>query len=138
MRVTSSVKAVFYHSSHEVVKATVSCRLSWTDSRPLSIRIDFNTRWQDRVTWELSRDLLHKGVTGKWGPVGDGDVRVQLLALLDCLSVELESPYGYAEFLFKSNDIREFLDETLKAVPFGAETVKIPNRIPSYMLAEEW
>lgn len=138
MRVTSSVKAVLYQSGSEVVKVVVRGRLSWTDSRPLSVRIDFNTRWQDRVTWELSRDLLHKGVTGKWGPVGDGDIRIQLLAPLDCLSVEFESPSGYAEFLFRSTSISEFLDETLKAVPFGSETIKIPNRIPSYMLAEEW
>lgn len=56
-------------------------------------------------------------------PCGLGDVRVRpdLSVDEDFLTLEIESPDGYASFELEIEDVRTFLDASYELVPLGEE-----------------
>jgi sporulation and cell division protein SsgA len=72
------------------------------------------------VEWLLSRELLRTGLSC---PAGDGDVRIwPARAALDVLFLQLRAPSGEALFELSAAVVGEFLRETERLVPVGAES----------------
>jgi Streptomyces sporulation and cell division protein, SsgA len=99
----------------------VLSRLSYVGTEPFAVHLAFRTERGQWVEWSFARDLL---VTGLGEPAGLGDVRVRpdLAADEDILTLEIESPDGYALVEIEREDVERFLDASAHVVPIGAES----------------
>ncbi|MEV7549254.1 SsgA family sporulation/cell division regulator [Amycolatopsis sp. NPDC089917] len=99
----------------------VLSRLSFHAGEPFAITVSFRTERGRWVEWTFARELLATGLTD---PAGLGDVRVRpdLSEDEDMLTLEIESPDGYASFELEREDVETFLESTYELVPFGAES----------------
>jgi hypothetical protein len=96
-------------------------RLSFHIDEPFAVSVAFRTEWGRWIEWTFARDLL---VTGLTEPSGIGDVRVRPDLSEDetLLTLEIESPDGYAAFDLEREDIDTFVNATIELVPLGAES----------------
>ena len=99
----------------------VLSRLSYHSHEPFAVTVSFRTERGRWIEWTFARDLL---VAGLDEPAGLGDVRIRpdLSDDEDFLTLEIESPDGYASFELEVEDVRTFLDATLELVPLGEES----------------
>ena len=99
----------------------VLSRLSYHAHEPFAVTVAFRTERGRWIEWTFARDLL---VNGLDSPAGFGDVRIRpdLSEDEDFLTLEIESPDGYASFELEIEDIRTFLDATYELVPLGDES----------------
>jgi hypothetical protein len=88
---------------------------------PFAVKVAFRTERGRWIEWTFARDLL---VTGLTEPSGLGDVRVRPDLSEDeaMLTLEIESPDGYASFQLERDDVQSFIDCTFELVPLGAES----------------
>lgn len=91
---------------------TVYVELSYHRDTPYSVFVCFG---QD-ITWEFSRDLL---VGGLRRHAGIGDVRTWTVR--DKFHMLLSNPIESTVVVFPADDIREFVNNTCRAVPLGSE-----------------
>ncbi len=104
----------------------VAAGLAYHPDDPHAVRIRFGiqpgTDGDDAggVEWMLGRDLVHAGLTH---PTGAGDVRLwPARTAVDVLFLELRSPSGYALFELARSVVADFLRDTERLVPRGAES----------------
>lgn len=99
----------------------VLSRLSFHADEPFAVTVAFRTERGRWVEWTFARDLL---VTGMTEPAGLGDVRVRPDLSEDeaMLTLEIESPDGYASFELEREDVETFVGATLELVPLGSES----------------
>jgi hypothetical protein len=98
----------------------VHADLCYTPRDPYAVRVGFHAGATDVVEWTFARSLLADGVAA---PVGDGDVKVwpangERRGV--CLS--LSSPSGCALFETPVTGLLDFLGQTYRVVPPGAES----------------
>jgi hypothetical protein len=98
----------------------VLSRLSFHADEPFAVTVAFRTERGRWVEWTFARDLL---VIGLDDPAGLGDVRVRPDLSEDeaMLTLEIESPDGYASFELEREDVEAFLASTYELVPPGSE-----------------
>ncbi|WP_328605771.1 SsgA family sporulation/cell division regulator [Amycolatopsis sp. NBC_00345] len=99
----------------------VLSRLSYHAAEPFAVTVAFRTERGRWIEWTFARDLL---VTGLNEPSGLGDVRVRPDLSEDeaMLTLEIESPDGYASFELEREDVQTFLDSSYELVPLGVES----------------
>jgi hypothetical protein len=99
----------------------VLSRMSFHADEPFAVTVAFRTERGRWIEWTFARDLL---VTGLSEPAGIGDVRVRpdLSDDESLLTLEIESPDGYAAFELEREDVQSFVDASLELVPLGAES----------------
>jgi hypothetical protein len=99
----------------------VFSRISFHVDEPFAVKVAFRTERGRWIEWTFARDLL---VTGLTEPSGLGDVRVRPDLSEDeaMLTLEIESPDGYASFQLERDDVQSFIDSTFELVPLGAES----------------
>ncbi|MFE6615224.1 SsgA family sporulation/cell division regulator [Amycolatopsis sp. NPDC057786] len=99
----------------------VLSRLSFHAGEPFAVTVSFRTERGRWVEWTFARELL---VTGLTDPAGLGDVRVRPDLSEDeaLLTLEIESPDGYASFELEREDVESFLESTYDLVPLGSES----------------
>ncbi|RJQ76346.1 SsgA family sporulation/cell division regulator [Amycolatopsis panacis] len=99
----------------------VLSRLSFHAGEPFAVTVAFRTERGRWIEWTFARDLLATGLTE---PAGLGDVRIRpdLSADEELLTLEIESPDGYAAFELEREDVRSFLESSYELVPLGAES----------------
>ncbi|MFI5559264.1 SsgA family sporulation/cell division regulator [Amycolatopsis japonica] len=99
----------------------VLSRLSFHAGEPFAVTVAFRTERGRWVEWTFARELL---VTGLTDPAGLGDVRVRPDLSEDeaMLTLEIESPDGYASFELEREDVETFLESTYDLVPLGSES----------------
>lgn len=99
----------------------VLSRLSFHADEPFAVTVAFRTERGRWVEWTFARELLVVGLTE---PSGIGDVRVRPDLSEDeaMLTIEIESPDGYASFEMEREDIEHFIGATLELVPLGTES----------------
>jgi hypothetical protein len=106
----------------------VPAALVYDSGDPYAVRVRFGggepaelTAEDDAgVEWLLSRELLRCGLSS---PAGDGDVRIwPARAAQDVLYLQLRAPSGEALFELSAAVVGEFLRETERLVPAGAES----------------
>ncbi|MEC3981913.1 SsgA family sporulation/cell division regulator [Amycolatopsis sp. H20-H5] len=99
----------------------VLSRLSFHADEPFAVTVAFRTERGRWVEWTFARDLL---VTGLTEPAGLGDVRVRPDLSEDeaMLTLEIESPDGYASFELEREDVETFVSATIELVPLGSES----------------
>jgi hypothetical protein len=99
----------------------VLSRLSYHALEPFAVTVAFRTERGRWIEWTFARDLL---VSGLDEPAGLGDVRVRpdLSEDEDFLTLEIESPDGYASFELEVEDVRTFLEASYELVPLGEES----------------
>ena len=97
----------------------VLSRLSYHVSEPFAVTVSFRTERGRWIEWTFARDLL---VAGMDEPAGIGDVRIRPDLSEDeaLLTLEIESPDGYASFELERDDLQAFLDSSCELVPLGA------------------
>lgn len=94
---------------------------SYSRDEPFAATITFMTPEGD-LPWTFSRELLLQGLTD---PTGQGDVHV--CPSIDdhgraVVIIELSSPDGHLVTQVRSDDLYEFVNETLSVVPEGEES----------------
>lgn len=94
---------------------------SYTRTEPFAVTITFVTPEGD-LPWTFSRDLLVHGLTD---PSGQGDVHV--CPSIDdqgraVVIIELSSPDGHLVTQVRTDDMYQFVNETLEVVPEGEES----------------
>ncbi|ANN22364.1 SsgA family sporulation/cell division regulator [Amycolatopsis orientalis] len=99
----------------------VLSRLSFHVDEPYAVTVSFRTERGRWVEWTFARELLAAGLTD---PAGLGDVRVRPDLSEDeaMLTLEIESPDGYASFELEREDVESFLESTYDLVPLGSES----------------
>jgi hypothetical protein len=99
----------------------VLSRMSFHMDEPFAVTVAFRTEPARWIEWTFARDLL---VTGLIEPAGIGDVRVRPDLSEDdaVLTLEIESPDGYAFFELEREDVESFINSTFELVPLGAES----------------
>ncbi|MFE0022866.1 SsgA family sporulation/cell division regulator [Amycolatopsis sp. NPDC059021] len=99
----------------------VLSRLSYRADEPFAVTVSFRTERGRWIEWTFARDLL---VTGLVKPAGIGDVRIRPDLSEDdaLLTLEIESPDGYASFELEREDVQTFLDSSYELVPLGMES----------------
>jgi hypothetical protein len=99
----------------------VLSRLSFHIDEPFAVSVAFRTGGGRWIEWTFARDLL---VTGLTVPSGIGDVRMRPDLSEDetLLTVEIESPDGYATFELELEHVETFVNATIELVPLGAES----------------
>lgn len=99
----------------------VPVRLYYMDTDPYAVQVSFDVTPDQVVRWTFARDLLAQGITT---PAGLGDVKITPVGPLQnrSLSIELESPAGYARLEVAAAPIKEWLDKTYAAVAAGQES----------------
>ena len=105
----------------------VPATLLYDTADPFAVRVRFGGRvgaptggTEDGAEWMLGRDLLHAGLSH---PAGAGDVRLwPARAAVDVLFLELRAPSGHALFELSRSAVADFLRETERLVPRGAES----------------
>lgn len=101
----------------DAVSLPVALRYAARD--PYAVVVAF--RGEDvSVEWVFGRDLL---LTGLDAPCGDGDVQIWpgAGADADLIFISLSSPDGRAVLEAYRDDLRDFLDRTIRLVPPGLE-----------------
>jgi hypothetical protein len=97
----------------------VLSRISFHVDEPFAVKVAFRTERGRWIEWTFARDLL---VTGLTEPSGLGDVRVRPDLDEAMLTLEIESPDGYASFQLERDDVQNFIDSTFELVPLGTES----------------
>ncbi|WP_410658466.1 SsgA family sporulation/cell division regulator [Amycolatopsis sp. lyj-112] len=99
----------------------VLSRLSYHADEPFAVTVAFRTERGRWVEWTFARELLAAGLTD---PAGLGDVRVRPDLSDDeaMLTLEIESPDGYASFELEREDVESFLGSTFELVQLGCES----------------
>ncbi|WP_414936267.1 SsgA family sporulation/cell division regulator [Amycolatopsis sp. cmx-11-51] len=99
----------------------VLSRLSFHVAEPYAVTVSFRTERGRWVEWTFARELLAAGLTD---PAGLGDVRVRPDLSEDeaMLTLEIESPDGYASFELEREDVESFLGSTFELVQLGSES----------------
>lgn len=101
----------------EAANIDVDAELSFHSSDPFAIRVVFSVAGTPAVEWVFARELLIDGVSA---PAGTGDV--QVFPGHDGIVIELNSPSGRARLHADAGVLSRFAQDTLKAVPLGAES----------------
>ncbi|MGW0536303.1 SsgA family sporulation/cell division regulator [Streptomyces sp. NPDC003032] len=99
----------------------VPVRLYYMDTDPYAVQVSFYVTPDQVVRWTFARELLAQGITT---PAGLGDVKITPVGPLQnrSLSIELESPAGYARLEVAAAPIKEWLHKTYAAVAAGQES----------------
>jgi hypothetical protein len=100
---------------------TLAAELGYVPADPFAVTATFRTTGGD-VIWTFARELLSRGLTA---PAGEGDVHVW--PCLDAsgravVIIELSSPDGELLVQAPTQEIYEFVNRTLTAVPEGRES----------------
>ncbi|GAB3128080.1 SsgA family sporulation/cell division regulator [Streptomyces calidiresistens] len=98
----------------------VPTRLRYRSEDPYAVQVTFHVNSPVPVNWTFARDLLVEGVVR---PSGGGDVRVRPAEVggRSVVSLELTSPDGDALLQAPAEPLSAWLEQTLLAVPVGAE-----------------
>jgi hypothetical protein len=98
----------------------VPARLSYRENDPFAVHFTFHMGSDAPVTWVFARDLLIEGI---FRACGHGDVRVwpTRIGSLGLVCLALSSPAGDALLEVPSEDLADWLEESLRLVPSGCE-----------------
>jgi hypothetical protein len=99
----------------------VPVRLYYKDTDPYAVQFSFDVTPDQVVRWTFARELLAQGITT---PAGLGDVKITPVGPLQdrIISIELESPDGYARLEGAVAPIDEWLAKTYETVAAGQES----------------
>ncbi|MFI1408760.1 SsgA family sporulation/cell division regulator [Streptomyces sp. NPDC020707] len=102
-------------------RVPVPVRLHYKNTDPYAVQFIFDVTPDDVVRWRFARELLDQGLTA---PAGLGDVKITPIGPLHnrCLSIELESPHGYALLEGPLASVKAWLAKTFEVVPAGRES----------------
>lgn len=127
--VTSTFPRTIAITPHET--GPVHTSLTWRPLDAAAVTTTIRNGADRPVTWWISRDLLHAGLTRQ---VGDGDITIGPLLAEDDdgnviedpthIEVALRSPAGIGgnlSLLYLAAALQQFLDRTHQQVPAGAE-----------------
>lgn len=104
-------------SRHMLAKTELgllNVRVCYTQTDPYAVTF----RFTNGMEWLCGRDLL---LAGMLLPEGDGDVRVRPVPA--GVELTLSSPSGLVVLVFDYEPLLDVLQETLRLVPEGSETV---------------
>ncbi|MEV0226072.1 SsgA family sporulation/cell division regulator [Streptomyces sp. NPDC050704] len=99
---------------------SIPATLRYDPRDPFAVRMSFPapaTLEGVDVCWTFARELLSSGLEES---VGDGDVRVRPYGY-DRIVLEFHAPEGTAVVHVLAGELRNFLDNSTKLVPFGLE-----------------
>lgn len=102
----------------------IPVRLSYHPRDPYAVHLRFATGPTRHVDWVFARALLADGLLTHSGE-GDVQVRPGPRATDDVVVVELDSPSGHACFEVAASAVADFLDDSYRAVPPGAEAQRV-------------
>ncbi|MGW0881364.1 SsgA family sporulation/cell division regulator [Streptomyces sp. NPDC002671] len=102
----------------------VPVRLYYKDTDPYAVQFSFDVTPDKVVRWTFARELLDQGLTA---PAGIGDVKITPIGPHQnrCLSIELESPDGYARLEGPAASVKAWLAKTFEVVPAGRESESV-------------
>lgn len=102
-------------------RVPVPVRLYYKDTDPYAVQFSFDVTPDEVVRWTFARELLAQGITA---PAGLGDVKITPVGPLQdrSISIELETPDGYARLEGMAAPIKEWLAKTYAAVAAGQES----------------
>ncbi|MFJ6438246.1 SsgA family sporulation/cell division regulator [Streptomyces sp. NPDC091416] len=102
-------------------RALIPVRLYYNDTDPYAVQFSFDVTPDQVVRWTFARELLAQGLKT---PAGLGDVKITPVGPQRdrTLSIELESPDGYARLEGAAGPIEEWLTLTYAAVAPGQES----------------
>ncbi|MEU7156103.1 SsgA family sporulation/cell division regulator [Streptomyces chrestomyceticus] len=102
----------------------VPVRLYYMNTDPYAVQFSFDVTPDDVVRWTFARELLDQGLTA---PAGTGDVKITPIGPHQNrrLSIELESPHGYARLEGPAASIETWLAKTFEIVPVGRESESV-------------
>ncbi|MGW4488423.1 SsgA family sporulation/cell division regulator [Amycolatopsis sp. NPDC004368] len=100
---------------------------------PFAVEMEFDTATP--VRWVFDRRLLMLGLIGS---VGDGDVHIERTADDRHVTITLRSPAGRADLDLPIDAVREFLNASYAAVPFGSEHVDVDTWIACILDGGDW
>ena len=95
----------------------VDADFSFHSRDPFAVRVLFSLSSSPAVEWVFSRELLIGGLNA---PAGTGDV--QVFPGRAGIVFELNSPTGRARLVADADVLADFVQDTLDAVPLGAES----------------
>jgi hypothetical protein len=99
----------------------VSARFTYSADDPFAVTVTFVVDGTLDVTWCMSRELMREGL---WRECGEGDVSLRPVTVGARREVELflSSAEGAALIELPGPPLADFLDQTYRMVPEGAET----------------
>lgn len=109
------MQVVVDHSNRVSLPAT----LTYSLEDPFAASVTFRTGDGD-VTWTFARDLLERGMTESAGE-GDINVRPAHPSRGPVMTLTLSSPSGAAQIEAPRHEIADFVAETYRVCPEGAE-----------------
>ncbi|MGP4052744.1 SsgA family sporulation/cell division regulator [Streptomyces sp. 2A115] len=101
---------------------SIPATLHYDPRDPFAVRMSFPapaTLEGVEVCWTFARELLSSGLEES---VGHGDVRVRPYGY-DRIVLEFHAPEGTAVIHVRAGELRNFLENSKKLVPFGLEHV---------------
>ncbi|RBM21429.1 SsgA family sporulation/cell division regulator [Streptomyces sp. PT12] len=103
----------------------VPARLRYRADDPYAVHMSFHINSDAPVDWAFSRELLVEGLVR---PSGQGDVRLWPVIQEDgpVLCLALHSPDGDALLHAPAPAVAAWLQRTLRLVPFGTESERLP------------
>ncbi|WP_181442647.1 SsgA family sporulation/cell division regulator [Streptomyces tateyamensis] len=115
-----SVHVDLYLVFGPALEVLVASQLTYLRSDPFAVRLVCHADLADPVTWYLSRNTL---TVGLWAPAGQGDVTVRPGTGPErgSILIGLRTTDGAVELRGCAWELREFLEQTERVVPLGAE-----------------
>ena len=95
----------------------VDADFNFSSRDPFAVRVVFSVASAPVVEWVFARELLVDGLSA---PAGSGDVH--LFPSRAGIMFELTSPSGRARLIADPDVLAAFVDDTIEAVPLGAES----------------
>lgn len=113
-----------FAEAYGLYRGFIKVQLTWHESEPLLIEVDFTHPTGEVVTWEIGRELM-VGSLEKMGVHGKGDVQIVNLDQPNILlTLFPEESARESDITIPRQPVKEFLDATLEALPLGGENVE--------------
>ena len=113
-----------FAESHGIYCGFIKVQLSWEESEPLLMEVDFIHPGEQVVTWTIGRDLMASSLE-ELGVHGKGDVQIVNLGAPDILlTIFPEDEERETDITIPRQPVQKFLEATLEALPLGGEDVE--------------
>lgn len=119
--ITRQFKGTLVHPAVAGLNADVDCTLTYDhETDPITVAVKLDHEGQESITWMLDREYLNTGRM-KLSAYGQGDVKLKWAPRQNALAMCLHNPTGHAHIVMPWDEVAEFMNETLRAVPIGDE-----------------
>ena len=113
-----------FAESHGIYCGFIKVQLSWDESQPLLMDVDFIHPGEQVVTWSIGREFMVDALE-EMGVHGEGDIQVVYLGQADVLlTLFPDDEERETDVTFPRQPVKDFLDATLEVTPLGFENVE--------------